>query len=108
MMFISTQRKRMLEQMKDGLESRGWMIVGRCATGLGIVALIALAGAGSGDRGANAVRGSATQSTAKAAEQHRRIVFDQRRERYEQQTEGDRFARGKRLPSDGFAPVRIQ
>jgi hypothetical protein len=107
-MFISMQRKRMLEQMKDGLESRGWMIVARCATGLGIVALIALVGAGNADRGANAVRGSATQSAAKAAEQHRRVLFDQRRERYEQQTDGGRFASGKRLPSDGAAPVAIQ
>ena len=107
-MFILTQRKRMLEQMKDGLESRGWMIVARCSTGLGIVALIALVGAGGAHRGDGVIRTNDAQYAAKAAEQHRRDVFDQRRERYGRETEGRRLAREQRLPSKGAAPVTIQ
>ena len=87
-MQSSVERKRLLKMMKDG-PANAWMVLVKCASGLALIVLIAVIGiSGHADRSApaaatNAVAASAVEHAEKTAHEHRKHVFDERRQRFQ-------------------------
>ena len=81
-MQTSKQRRRLLKDMESE-PFRTWAVLAKCGGGLAAIALIAVIGAGStDDREAISRAKDAARHVAEPAQEHRRQVFNERRERF--------------------------
>ena len=111
-MQSSSERKRLLKVMKDE-SANAWLVLVKCAVGLAVIVLIAVAGKnGHADLGASvaattAVAVSAVEQKEKRALEHRKQVFDERRQRFQGIADRNSVAQKAQQPSNQL-PVTLR
>ena len=111
-MQSSIERKRLLKMIKEG-PANAWMALVKCASGLALIVLITVIGnSGHADRSASAaattaVAISAVGHTEKMAHEHRKHVFDARRQRFQGGAERKSVA-GQAVQQSNQLPVTLR
>ena len=81
-MQTSNQRRRLLRELESE-PLRTWAVLAKCGGGLAVILLVALIGAGSADNRETVARAKeAPPPAVQPAQEHRQQVFNERRQRF--------------------------